>query len=601
MKKLLHAVESSPYHAIFLFALVVRLIYLYQASLNNPLLDYPQMDANEYVTWARKILRGEFLHDWVTYTPMYPLYLAPFLAVLKNAYAIFAAFHVIGALQAVVVGKIAEEVFSRKIGIVAALLAATYWPFVLYEATFHAENLTLIAISASLLFLLKAIDGRPRYFLWSGVFFAVAALTRSNLYLFIPVAVVAVAASILRAFLRRSEDAPVGRGDIPCPCGSGRRLPKCCVSIKVALRRLALKKTWALAAFLLPITVLTTPLLLWNYRLTGDLMLRGQGPLSVYLGNNPDFEGFAPRSGLDFRNLLYEPTAEGYTTQASQETYWWNRTKQVIRERPGDWLRLQGRKLLMNLNAFEVSQEFDIQFYRKQSWWLSLPWPGAGLVLPLGIIGMVLVGFRDPKSRILSAFVILYFLSIFPVQVAARYRLPMFPVLIVFAAYSVVFYVDLFRARAWPRLGKYLALVLFGFAVSVPDYLNLREKNRIHTTYQVAHKALDQLRDPATAAIYYQKSMQLYPDDYNSAFWLAFVRLQQGNTSLAAKYLRRILEKKPKSPDVWWLLGESYAREGNYQEAMKAVDRALALAPVHERALALKERLNRMQPGSDKK
>ncbi len=541
----------NEYFWIFILALMLRWLYLWQAFQNNPLIDFPMIDANDYINWARQILAGRFLHQRVTYTPVYPFYLAAIFLFIKNPFWVFALFHVLGAVQALLLGKIAERVFNRRAGVVTAFLAATYWPWIVYEATFHAENFALWTLILALYLFLRAWDQKPGLWFISGGLFTLAALARPNIFLAVPV---------LLFWLYRAA-------------------PN---------RRTALSNAVRFAA---PMIVLVVPLLIYNYQLTGAFMLRDQGMLTLYLGNNPDFGGLVPRSGLDFRNVLFEPTAHGYFAQADQERYWLAKTLGIIQQRFPEWLVLQGKKLLMNLGSFEISQEFDIYYYRNHSRVLALFWPGAWLIIPVGLAGVLLLWRRNRETRWLALLWLALFLSILPGQAASRYRFVMMPLLMLFAG---AFLAEVFRTaadRRWPELARMLAPVLVFGLVSWPDYLNLHEKNKIYTIYQMADKAFNLQRDPELAKKLYAQSLKLNPEDDNSRYWLAYLAAAEDRHEEARRYLQDILDRKPNSPDVWWLLAETYWREGNIEKANDALNRALTLAPNFNRALNLKKRL----------
>jgi len=564
LRRSVEHVRTHPYLYIFLLGILVRAIYLRQAWTSNPLIDYPQADANSYVTWARRILDGVILDDFVSYTPVYPLYLAPFFAILRSPDRIFLAFHLIGALNAVVVGKLAETVFSRKAGVVAALIAATYWPFILHEATFYAENFTVPVLTLAVLILLRGRGAPTLRFLLVGTLLALAALSRLNLLL--PLAAY-LAASVVLIWRSRRERS-IARSTVLA--GTPRQL----------------------LAVAVPSIVLVGSLLWWNYQATGTVMLRDQVALTTYVGSEPEYEGLLPRAGLEWRTLLFEPFAAGYTDQASQQDYWRQKTLQTISNDPPAWLWLQVRKFLMNVNAFEVSQEIDIPYYRSHSSILQLPWPGPWLVIPLGITGIVLFGLRDRRTMLLAGLGLLYFLAIMPSSVAARYRLPLVPILIVFGSVVLVDVFAQIKARRWRELVKPAALVTLFALLCLPDYPSLRERVVIHTEYQIGEKALVREGNQDMAISYFRLSLSRHEDDYNSMFWLAQGRLfGDGDIGETRALLATILKAKPTSPDAWWLLGEMHLVERDSTSAAAAATRALELAPNSEAAQDLAERL----------
>jgi tetratricopeptide (TPR) repeat protein len=446
---------------------------------------------------------------------------------------------------------------------VAACIAATYWPFILHEATFYAENFTVPALSLTLLILVRQRGDPALRFLLVGTLMVLAALSRLNLLVPLMLYFATAVAVIWR---NRGQHSDADGGLVP-------RTPR--------------ELFYASA----PTILLLGILLWWNHRVTGTVMLRDQVALTTYVGSEPDFEGLVPRAGLEWRTMLFEPYAAGYPDQASHQDYWRQRTIETIREDPLAWLWLQARKFIMNVNAFEVSQEIDLSYYRSHSSALELPWPGPWLVIPLGLAGIVLFGLRDRRTVLLTALGLLYFLAMMPSSVAARYRLPLVPILIVFGSALLVDVLARAKARRWKALVKPgLLLTLFAL-LCLPDYLSMRDRVLVHTEYQIGEKALSQ-GDQDMAISYFRLSLSRYDDDYNSMFWLAQGRLfGAGDIGETRALLTRLLDAKPTSPDAWWLLGEMHLAEHDSVSAAAAASRALELAPNSDAAQELAARL----------
>ena len=144
------------YLHVFALALVFRLAYLTQAWMTNPLIDVPIIDARAYFIWAQQVLDGQFLWpELQIYTPVYPYFLALCFGIVgNNLEMVFVLFGILGALNAVTIGKIAESVWDRPTGVIAGMIAALFWPLVLFEATLHAETLTVWSLCCGILFFL---------------------------------------------------------------------------------------------------------------------------------------------------------------------------------------------------------------------------------------------------------------------------------------------------------------------------------------------------------------------------------------------------------------------------------------------------------------
>ena len=75
MKRLLSFLRSSEFlcvAAVFLLAVAVRMLYLYEIS-DNPFFRRLMIDENSYDRWARRIAAGEWLGKEIFYQdPLYP-------------------------------------------------------------------------------------------------------------------------------------------------------------------------------------------------------------------------------------------------------------------------------------------------------------------------------------------------------------------------------------------------------------------------------------------------------------------------------------------------------------------------------------------------
>jgi 4-amino-4-deoxy-L-arabinose transferase-like glycosyltransferase len=93
----------------------------------------------------------------------------------------------IGVVVVLLVGMLGREVAGPAAGLTAAAVAAVYPNLWLNDGLVMSESLTALLVTAALLVLLRARRATsPWYFAWFGVLVGLAALTRSELALFVP-------------------------------------------------------------------------------------------------------------------------------------------------------------------------------------------------------------------------------------------------------------------------------------------------------------------------------------------------------------------------------------------------------------------------------
>ncbi len=561
MKAVLPA-RLSYWH-VFFAGIALRLTYLWQASHRNEILDYPIVDASVYVAWAQDILSGHILwSEPVNYTPMYPFYLAFWLFLFGNASCfIFMLFHILGAIQAVALGRVAELAWDRKTGLVAGFIAALYWPFIIMEASFFCENLALWTLAVGLLFLVRyARRAGTGDLLAAGAFIGVAGLCRANLLLGMPVIACWVAWDATIAGIRANK-------------------PKSAATLHGV--RLA-------AAFLLPFIIMAAPVSLWNYHRVGSPMLRTQGGICLYVGNEPRFDGLIMPPGVEYDDLSNEPLRANQSLLHERERFWIGKTMDVVRNHTRDWLALQARKLSMHLGAYEISQEIDIYRFRGFSSALALPvWPGFGFVAPLALAGILLsLRLRQRAAVPLILFAAAYFVSIFPFQVASRFRLPLALAAIPFAAYALVSIAApaLFRDRR--RFSAALIGLAVLFALIVPDYTHARARNVIRHEYFVGEKRYH-LGDMTGALLALSVSAAKYPSDADSLLLSGDIHVSQGETGQAEACFREADRRRPRNIPALMGMARCAIVEKRFEEAKSLLQRCLAEWPNSMQALSL--------------
>lgn len=251
-RRAISSLVRNGYVWIFLAAVLLRAIYLLQAFRSNEIIGYPVVDESVYIRWAREIVAGKLLwSEAINYTPGHPIWLAAWIALLgPNAAAHFSVFLLLGSVQAVLIGKIAERMWRRSVGLVAGALAATYWPLIIFEASYFAEPFAIFTLTLAV-FLVTNWNPQThswRLLAWAGLCLGWSILARANAILCIPVI-------------------------------AGWAAWKCWLGASESRTRHAVA---AIAAIALPIAALTLPIAYWNWKITGRAMLRTDGWLSMY-------------------------------------------------------------------------------------------------------------------------------------------------------------------------------------------------------------------------------------------------------------------------------------------------------------------------------
>lgn len=543
--------------------------YLAGAVAHNELIAYPIVDARSYVDWADEILNGQF--PWLEpryYTPIIPLWIA-FWSLIADGTPLFhfACFHVIGAAQAIILGKTAELLWGRRSGLAAAALAACYWPLIIFEATYYAEAFAIWNLSLGLYLLVywAKREATVGWLAWAATHLALSILARANAIAILPL--------VLGWVLWRTWRAhAVG----------GHRFER--------IRRVIV----AGCGVCIPVALLLAPVLWWNMQLTGRAMLRSGGWISIYVGNEPSYRGVVAPVGVRWRELVNTSLRDGLKNEGEADRYWREKTVRIPGAQPQEWMRLNLRKLLLMLGDTEVSQEIDIAKFREFSPALSLPvWPGWGVIACLSIFGaLAMIRSREARAGLpLLLIAAAYFASALPVQACARYRLPCVVPLLPLAGWAVMALVRTCRQRN-PKSVVMAGSIIGGAAVLVyPDWEGIRNEKLVSHSLFVGLKCQGS-SDIKGAEAAFTRGMEWNPADPDCPLGLGRIALATGKLEKAQEYFQEALRRFPQADEALTGMGRCAFKRGDYPETLALAQKALAISPGDTAALDLLSRVH---------
>jgi len=382
-------------------------------------------DMATYRRLAMDLLAGK-LPDAFYYQPFYYAVFLPavYASLGSGAWSIMLVQAVLGAATVWMTGLVAARLFGRRAGLIAgALLAVARYP------VFYTPFLLIATLQsfwmALLLFTGIRAHQTGRVWRWAvaGLVAGLAVLTRGNALLLVP--------GILALAVWRQRRRP------------GQALTVCVL-------------------ILVLVYAPQLPFALRNARHYG----RWTGPSTAQdavlaLGNTPE----AAPGGLvytdtykDWMSEASKPRAE--RTPVSRQILGWIRTE------PLAFLELKFRMLLLFWHQQEIPNNIAMQNEGRHSTLLRLPGlPGFGLIGSLAAWGMLLSWrIRAPQRLFLHFTVVVYCLGTVLFYILARFRVPLMPVLCVFAGAAVAEGLRLLPRRGGVDSGRgrrHFALVAF--------------------------------------------------------------------------------------------------------------------------------------------
>jgi len=411
--------------------------------------------------------------------------------------------------------------------------------------------LGLFFLSLALFFLGGVVDRpRPRQLLGLGVAVGALVLTRENALIF---AVVLLPWLLLR----------------PGAAGPRRLL--------------------APALFLAGLTALLLPVALRNLYVGGEFHLTTAqlGP-NFYIGNNPSSDGsYTPlRQGRgdakyerEDATAIAEAALGRELAPSEVSAFFVGRTFEYIRSQPADWIALVGRKLLLAFNAVEIVDTVDLYTHAESSPVMHLASLvfHFGVLAPLALLGVIVTW--PERRRLLPLYLLFagYLGSLLAFYVFGRYRLPLVPILVPFAAAAVV------RVRGYAAASSRGQLAAAGAAVALAacfcNWPVLDKRYMRSVTHYNLGNELFVRGQAAAAADQYRQAIALYADNAFANNNLGVALSEQGDPVGARQHYERALAIAPSYVDAWVNRARSLAESGDTAGAVESYESGLRIDP----------------------
>jgi tetratricopeptide (TPR) repeat protein len=600
---------------IFLVSLTVRLVHVFQVR-QAPFFALLMGDAQSYHAWAQRIAAGDWLGSEVFYqAPLYPYFLALVYTLFGEApLTVRLCQAVIGSLACVWIAIAASRLFSRSAGIAAGVMLAFYAPAIFFDGLFQKSVLDafLLCLSLALLSGLIVNPSSRRSWVWVGVTLGGLTLSREN-------AIVFVAAILVWLLWWRHP-----RGALPhTPARSLAGAPTPRAAPSRARRRRAVVFRLARAGYLLTgLAIVLLPVAARNKIVSGEFHLTTSqfGP-NFYIGNNESASGTYqplrfghgdPKYEREDARELAEQAIGRPLTPSDVSRYWTRRTLDYIWTKPGDWLELMGRKIMLAWNAAEVADTEDQASYADWSVLLRLAsrvWH-FGVLAPLALLGIWATWPRRSELALLYLLPAAYVLALIAFAVMARYRYPLVPFLILFASAGIANVGHLLRATPRHLVSGLAAAVLFAVFCNWPVYsmaeMRAITESNVGTELQAQGKLDEAItlyraalaRDPNDAVTHsnlgtalagkgqldeaiveYRAAVDLAPNDADALYNLGNALMAQGQLAAAANQFREALRIEPGFADAHINLGNALVALGQSEDAADHYRRAAELKP----------------------
>ena len=551
---------------LFALALTLHLCYLCQYA-RTPFFWVPELDSLYDDLAAKAIVAGHVDHAPFFRAPLYAYFLATIYKLFGHSYwAARIAQSIIGSASVVLLYRLGRTLFRPTIGVIAAVLMAFYGPLIFNNGELHTPVLEVFLDLLLLNLLVRRQTHNPEFqvphstfhIALSGIIVGLSAITRPSILVVIPVVVCWLAV----------DNRPGRRAAI------------------------------AIAAFLAGAAIFPTLVTLRNWRVSGDpVFIAAQGGINLYLGNRPGADGFTPSTPTRYRfDSEYEDSvalygqraaedAVGHPLTASQaQSYWVKRSMDWWRVDPVDALKLTLRKVVVGWSHSEIRNNTAYAFARQElTPFLWVCGVGFWLAGPLGITGIILRR-RQSGARRLAVFALVYMASFVPFFMADRYRLPVIPILLLFAAYAIVDIVERVRILQRRQLAIAFAVVIAASVFVDVDWVRTETPKTWAIDYWSEGNRYVKMAKFADAEDAYRKALKLDPD--NGDIWngLGEAQYDEGRLADAAVSFARSAQAGADVERAKY--NEAICREslGDIDNARRLLLDAVAIDPTYNRA-----------------
>ena len=544
---------------IFILALLVRLIYIYEIS-PNPSFTAPTVDSGIYDELARSIATGKEMNYEFFWQPFfYPAFLS-MVYLASNSSIICAKIMQIflGSVTCFLTYLLGRKIFNRVTGTIAGIIIALYGPLIFFEAELLASGWAAFWSVALILLFLKTSSGKNLWLcLALGICGALSVITRPTFLPFFTIAVFWLAIIFYRCRNKWHQ---------------------------FALR---------LSAIMGGVLLVAIPVAIQNFRVTGHFgILPASGGINFYVGNNPDYvQTLTARPGWGWEEIASLPEQNGVIGNMWEQQKYFNRkVMSFVLTEPFAFVKGLAHKTVQFLNSREIPRNVDMYLFGKWSRLLGLlVWKVGGfgfpfgLLLPLALLGLASYWRQIPVP--LKLFLILYPVSIILVFVTARYKVPMVPAMSVPAAAGLLGLVRMIRRRCWYRIVMAgicgTGIVLLS---SLPGPFPEEMPNYEAELYANAAATKSKQGDNDTAIEYLNRALSLKSDYPFADANLGSVLAKQGRNNEAIPHFQKALKFKDDSPEVHNNLASALTDIGKSDEAIIHYNKALEIKPNYAEA-----------------
>jgi len=544
-----HRTERNFIIALFALAIALRFGYALYMQHNYFFYSNPGEDVLYYKNWAKAIaLREGNTHEAFSGMPLFPYYLAVLFRLTLGHWAVVAFFNLIlGAFNCVLVYYLAKKLFSTRTAIIAGLLTATNFILIYYDWLMMPITLLITLTVVILLGITGKGPVTKRQWFILGILLGLGTLGDGKFLIF-------TALFILYNIWKRFD------------FSIAKIIP-------------------TMVPLLIGLTLVLGGVTMRNKIVGGEwIFISSQSGLSLYVGNNAQATGAfenpefirPSHEGQDADQKIFaEQSLRKKLTLSEVSDFYRQSALSFIKNQPGDYVRLLGRKTQLFIGDHEQSQAIDLILQRDYK--RMLDWNSYSVIFPLALLG-IFVALQQRKEVTFTALMVasqLIFSLIY--FVTTRHRASILPLILIFEAFALTWLVDKLFARQYKPLIAGLALVFVYLFCFPPKFIDAKTFDFL--TFSKSGSVYDGRKDYGQAAQSYANALTLQPNDANSLYNLATAYVNLKEYKKAEGLYLKALAITDFNVDVLFNLGFVYEQTAETEKALQSYENVLGHMP----------------------
>jgi tetratricopeptide (TPR) repeat protein len=432
-------------------AVLLRIAFLALAS-ESAFMHTPVVDASFFDIWARALAEGRGFQNQAFFKP--PLYAYLLSWMYKSGLTMISIqiLQMLVSLGTVLLTlAIGRLVFPARVALAGALITALLPILPFFEIQLLAETWTTALGLGSILMILMVVTGKSRsrgkLMFMAGLLMGWAALGRPNLMLLI-------AALVLWLWRWDRSSKQLGTRTILI-LGLG---------------------------FLIAIS----PATLHNLKHGEFSLISTNLGANLVTGNSDSADGVtAIAVGVLWDDLQLRTKQAGCSNSGEASRFLTKEALLWVGSNPDRALLLLGKKIVLLFSAQEIRNNINPRWFAQNDgvFLLKRWWPGTWLMLPFAIIGLMHWRRWNPGSGLLVWVLLAQVAAVLPFFVNARFRLPLLPILGLFAAAGFAVLWNMQKAESKTTLVRYLAVLGAVFVLVNVDWFGLNDPRWLAQDY----------------------------------------------------------------------------------------------------------------------